>query len=765
MRSKTITRLILLAIFCGNTCISLQAQADSLKLRLDQLGWQDLIFKEKDIGKQQVVSASRTLQNLEDLPFTIYVISKEEIFKNGYTTLVDVLRSVPGIRVSQPGSALDGETFVMRGLYGNSYAKILVNDQPVKPLTANGMPLGAQLPIRQAERIEIIFGPAAAVYGADASAGVINIVLQDTEKPIFTRADLSLGEFGYTDLNVTFGGKIGRDRNVIRFSFYGSNTQYDDRNTIYDLGSIYLPNLYEFGDTSYRSNPNYSTISSVQDALLPHLSQMIGLSLRYRGLSFSFDRMYRREYSAIGLNPVSVSYANPLNTVGETISRYQFGIQKQKEKWGFNTRLMVLNYALDPASSYTYVNNTMWRFLGQTVLRPQTDPNIRRAIRQEMTDSIFSGSRFSDATSFDTYIEGVFNFRPFPYLEITAGANISGYVGKPLNNYIKRQTFDGREANDPFPSVEESDGNIGSFLQLYLNLKKLNVIAGIRYDLFELTSTHLSPRVGMLYKLSPNLSLRGTFATAFRTPNPFFRYNSYLVQEGDLSTLQTSSEFLVLDDESTFNYEFGLRYNWRKQIYADVAFYLTETTNFISYNFGFSETQRFNNQDWFYLGYLNDENSISRSFGIQGRINLQDDSWTYKPRLVLSFNMADGKEVLPFTGNTIDKVRMQPAFLGQADLSFRLYRKLFVHFNNVFATKWVRRFVGPNGETSTNKGYYTFDLLTRIALTSNFQMYLKVNNFFNSTYGGIGATGYLDDLILNPQPLRTARIGLSYSMN
>ena len=107
---------------------SLFAQLDSVGLQLDRLGRGDISIDSELVDQQRVVSASRTLKSVEELPFTIYVVTKEEIFKNGYTTLVDVLKSVPGIKVSQPGSALEGETFLMRGLLGNSYTKILVND-------------------------------------------------------------------------------------------------------------------------------------------------------------------------------------------------------------------------------------------------------------------------------------------------------------------------------------------------------------------------------------------------------------------------------------------------------------------------------------------------------------------------------------------------------------------------------------------------------------------------------------------------------------
>ncbi|MFT4972765.1 MAG: outer membrane receptor for ferrienterochelin and colicin, partial [Saprospiraceae bacterium] len=139
-------------------CASISAQQDTFSLATDALWVEDLKDDESAFSNQKIVSASRSLQDLKDLPFTIYVITKEEIQAKGYNTLVDALKWIPGIRVSQPGSGLEGETFMMRGLQGNTYAKILINDIPVKPYATRGMPIGAQLPIREAERIEVIFG-------------------------------------------------------------------------------------------------------------------------------------------------------------------------------------------------------------------------------------------------------------------------------------------------------------------------------------------------------------------------------------------------------------------------------------------------------------------------------------------------------------------------------------------------------------------------------------------------------------------------------
>ena len=92
---------------------------DTVYAKMDRLGVEEVIAG-KVMIEEKVVGASRSLRKLEDLPVTVYVITQDDIFKNGYTTLTDVLKMVPGIRTSKVGTGFDGEMFLMRGLLGNN---------------------------------------------------------------------------------------------------------------------------------------------------------------------------------------------------------------------------------------------------------------------------------------------------------------------------------------------------------------------------------------------------------------------------------------------------------------------------------------------------------------------------------------------------------------------------------------------------------------------------------------------------------------------
>jgi hypothetical protein len=126
------------------------------EIQKDILQAEDLIFP-IDSERLKIISAGRISKNLDELPLTVYVISNEEILRNQYTSLIDVLNSLPGITTSQPGTGELGESFQIWGLTGNLYTKILINGLPVRPSVVSGMPIGSQLPIRQADKMPVAY--------------------------------------------------------------------------------------------------------------------------------------------------------------------------------------------------------------------------------------------------------------------------------------------------------------------------------------------------------------------------------------------------------------------------------------------------------------------------------------------------------------------------------------------------------------------------------------------------------------------------------
>ena len=97
------------------------SQVDTLPINIRELLDKTSISYDTIQNHKLVISTGRTTKSVDELPVTIYIISHEDIVKNGYVTLCDVLKMVPGIRVSQPHSGEFGEAFMQRGMLGNTY--------------------------------------------------------------------------------------------------------------------------------------------------------------------------------------------------------------------------------------------------------------------------------------------------------------------------------------------------------------------------------------------------------------------------------------------------------------------------------------------------------------------------------------------------------------------------------------------------------------------------------------------------------------------
>jgi outer membrane receptor for ferrienterochelin and colicins len=128
----------------------------------------------KTLG-EVVVTGQYRPQSVKNSVYQIRVISKEKIQKTGASKLQDVLNSELNIRFTQD-NATGGSGITMMGLKGQN-VKILIDGMPMvgRQGTNNEIDIN-QIDINSIERIEIVEGPMSVIYGADALAGVINII-------------------------------------------------------------------------------------------------------------------------------------------------------------------------------------------------------------------------------------------------------------------------------------------------------------------------------------------------------------------------------------------------------------------------------------------------------------------------------------------------------------------------------------------------------------------------------------------------------------
>ena len=164
----------------------------------------------EDLMQIEITSASRRHETAEDVPAAVYVITQDDIRRSGMTSVPDLLRLVPGVQVGQINSnkwAISIRGF--SGLYSNKLLVLVDGRTIYNPLFASVMWDTEDVMLEDVERIEIIRGPGAAVWGSTAVNGVINIL---TKSSTATRGLLVRGGAGTVDrgnLGLRYGGAAG----------------------------------------------------------------------------------------------------------------------------------------------------------------------------------------------------------------------------------------------------------------------------------------------------------------------------------------------------------------------------------------------------------------------------------------------------------------------------------------------------------------------------------------------------------------------------
>lgn len=128
-----------------------------------------------------IMSVSKKAEKLELAPATIFVITAEDILNRGYKSLDEILDDLPGVDVAKTGGLVD-KSFNQRGYRSanmNDKTMIVFDGVEDNEMYTQFAYMGKQLPVQSIKRVEMIYGPASSLYGANAFSGVINVVTKD----------------------------------------------------------------------------------------------------------------------------------------------------------------------------------------------------------------------------------------------------------------------------------------------------------------------------------------------------------------------------------------------------------------------------------------------------------------------------------------------------------------------------------------------------------------------------------------------------------
>jgi len=157
--------------------------------------------------KETVVTATRTEQPLADLVADVTLIDRETIENSGATGLADVLARVPGIEISRNGGPGTTTSVFLRGAE-TRFTAVFIDGIRVDSQSTGGAAWEV-IPLGLIDRIEILRGPAGAVYGSDAIGGVVQIFTKKGEGAPKPYVGMGIGSLRSTHLEAAISGADG----------------------------------------------------------------------------------------------------------------------------------------------------------------------------------------------------------------------------------------------------------------------------------------------------------------------------------------------------------------------------------------------------------------------------------------------------------------------------------------------------------------------------------------------------------------------------
>ncbi len=144
---------------------------------------------------ETVVAATRTAQPLTDVVADVSIVDRDTIERSGATGLSDVLARLPGIEMGRSGGQGGNTSLFVRGAE-QRFTAVYIDGVRVDSQAGSGGTTWEAIPLEQIERIEVLRGPAAAVYGSDAVAGVIQIFTKKGELGVAPYVGVGAGSYG-----------------------------------------------------------------------------------------------------------------------------------------------------------------------------------------------------------------------------------------------------------------------------------------------------------------------------------------------------------------------------------------------------------------------------------------------------------------------------------------------------------------------------------------------------------------------------------------
>ncbi len=419
------------------------------------------IADEQIKAKEVVITATRTEAEIEDIPANVTVITKEDIKAKGAERLKDIFMLDSGITITRAR----GRDFpAIRGM-DKTHTLILIDGRRLAGEVDRDFEL-ERITLEDVERIEIVKGPASALYGTDALGGVINIITKTPDKFTFEITPkygaFSGGKGEYKNISAYLSsGKVGKFNFSVSGSYLNTNPYFTQRQTTLQPDSERKTINFRAG---YEMDKYINLIldadymeENTEDRSLSGATLMRDINNNYRyDLSLGIHGMSPEiEYFIRGyLSVYDKDYENRLAT--NALTAFDIAKRKTPVLEGKITKEIFKNHLFTVGGEYRH--------------------------------EFFRGTRLNTG-------KGAFT-------EVRGSVQRTGSEAKI--NYWAAYIQDEWVVSD-----------------------RLIIIPAIRYDDSDKFASEVSPKLGITYKMLPELRLKASYGHGFKAPSPRELYTEF----------------------------------------------------------------------------------------------------------------------------------------------------------------------------------------------------------------------------------------------
>lgn len=527
-----------------NKSITISGKDKSIEFKTTNADFEVYISELQSLYNVEVISASKTAQKSTDAPATIHVITKDVIKRRGYDNLMELLEDIPEIEMQKKSNAETSNIVTFRGIMGNAKFLILLNGFRINSPTGTPHAITTNYPLINVKRVEVILGPASALYGVDAFSGIVNIITEDGDEINGLKSKASYGMYNTTDNYLATGLK----QDDFEISLIGHFYQSDEPNLAdaykneYDGYDFYFDNYKTTGAVVDFGNPN-KTID-IYDYYQASSSYFLNGTVKYKNFEAGFTRHKESHITSGGMRPEYYPYMK--NNIYEMIVQSIYGKNSylsSNGKWGAETSLWFGSYQLDPNSQFyntftSFTENQGYKYAEGNVFKIEEQLNIN--INKDM--SVILGASYDMINDFPKTGDLPHKYDP----NIPGDDQDMYYMGTqiPLNGEAK--------VMQDFYNINYQ--NLGSYAQFQGNFfeNKILTTIGSRFDYNTRYGESLNPRAGLVVHPIPEITIKLLYGKAFLAPSSYEAYQHY----GSFTPVDADENF------SIDNFDHYIGYFW-----------------------------------------------------------------------------------------------------------------------------------------------------------------------------------------------------------